>query len=114
MGEIKNKKGFLFVVTVFLILTYILLSISVWVKSIEASERAYSEFYKESNVELVIEQITQKKVDSVTSIVLNRGLFVISDHSVDHPLIQGTTDPNEHIEKAFCFLLGQLPSAKDV
>jgi len=88
MGEfnINNRKGFLFVVTVFLILTYILLSISVWVKSIEASESTYSEFYKESNVELVMEQITDQKVDSASLLVLNRGLLLITDHTVDNPL----------------------------
>jgi hypothetical protein len=79
-------KGFLFVVTVFLILTYILLSISVWVKSIEASERAYSELFKESNVELVIEQVTPEKVDLATQKIMNRGLLVITNHTADYPL----------------------------
>ncbi len=98
-------KGFLFVVTVFLVLTYILLSISVWVKAIEASERTYSEFYKESNVELAMEQITSAKVDSVSSIIMNRALFKLSNYSVDHPFKQGSGKPGEpenyFVEKAF-------------
>ena len=97
-----NRKGFLFVVTVFLILTYILLSISVWVKSIEASESTYSEFYKESNVELAVEQITSEKLDSISSIVLNRALFVLSNQSISHPLKDGgASDPYSHITAAF-------------
>jgi hypothetical protein len=82
----KSMKGFLFVVTVFLILTYILLSISVWVKSIEASERSYAELFKESNIELVVEQVTNEKVDSAASKVLTRGLLVISNHTVEYPM----------------------------
>lgn len=93
-----NKKGFLFTVTVFLILTYILLSISVWVKGVEASERAYSEFYKESTVELAIEQITPAKVDNVTSIAMNRALFRLNGHAIDHPVKAATVgDENAYI-----------------
>jgi len=97
----NNRKGFLFVVTVFLVLTYILLSISVWVKSIEASERSYSEFYKESNVELAMEQITSEKLDKVSSIILNRGLYVLNNHSVTHPIKRGSSDEFQYVNAAF-------------
>lgn len=97
----KQSKGFLFVVTVFLMLTYILLSISVWVKSIETSERAYSEFYKESNVELAMEQITSEKLDKVSSIILNRALFVLNNHSVSHPIKAGSPDEAQYVSASF-------------
>ena len=101
-----NKKGFLFVVTVFLILTYILLSISVWVKAVEASERAYSEFYKESTVELAIEQITPAKLDNVTNIIMNRALFRLNEHSIDDQLKNGTgPTENEYIRRALFDIL---------
>ncbi len=85
-----DKKGFLFTVTVFLILIYILLSISVWVKSIEASERSFSEFYKESTVELTMEQITEDKLDHVTRIILNRNLMRLNDHAITHSVEPGS------------------------
>ncbi len=110
-----DKKGFLFTVTVFLILTYILLSISVWVKGVEASERAYSEFYKESTVELAIEQITPAKVDNVTSIIMNRALFRLNGNSIDHEVKDGTAtgDENAYIRTALYGLLvnGTAPSS---
>jgi hypothetical protein len=84
-----DKKGFLFTVTVFLVLTYILLSISVWVKGVEASERAFSEFYKESTVELAIEQITPAKMDKVTNTIMQRSLHRLNEHSIDHTVLQG-------------------------
>ncbi len=95
-----NKKGFLFVVTVFLILTYILLSISVWVKSVEASERAYAEFYKESTVELVIEQITPAKMGEVADVMMNRALFRLNENAIESPVREGAEDENEYISKA--------------
>ena len=101
-----DKKGFLFTVTIFLILTYILLSISVWVKGVETSERAYSEFYKESTVELAIEQITPAKVDNVTNIIMNRALFKLNDFSIDHPVKAGPTDnENRYINDSLYGLL---------
>lgn len=100
-----NKKGFLFVVTVFLILTYILLSISVWVKGVEASERAYAEFYKESNVELAIEQITPAKIDNVTNVMMNRALFRLNQHSIENPVELGAEDENKNIRDAMFELL---------
>ncbi len=84
-----NKKGFLFVVSVFLILTYIMLSISVWVKSVEVSESAYAEFYKESTVELAIEQITPAKVDRVSNVVMNRALYSLNEHAILHEIKTG-------------------------
>ncbi|MBN1169822.1 hypothetical protein JXA56_02265 [Candidatus Micrarchaeota archaeon] len=81
-----DKKGFLFTVTVFLVLTYILLTISVWVKGIEASERTFADFYKESTVELAIEQITPEKLDNVTYIIMNRNLARLNDHVVYGPV----------------------------
>jgi hypothetical protein len=81
-----DKKGFLFTVTVFLVLTYILLSISVWVKGVETSERTFSEFYKESTVELAIEQITPAKMDSITNIIMQRSLHRLNEHTIDYPV----------------------------
>ena len=100
-----DKKGFLFTVTVFLILTYILLSISVWVKAIESSERSFSEFYKESTVELTIEQITPAKVDNVSNIIMTRNLARLDEHSIDSPLRPGGVDENSNIRGALFDML---------
>ena len=101
-----DKRGFLFTVTIFLILTYILLSISVWVKSVEASERGYSEFYKESTVELAIDQITPARLDNVTYVIMNRELLRLNDHSIDNPVREGSSDdPYKNIRDASFELL---------
>lgn len=98
--DFKTKKGFLFVITVFLILTYILLSISVWVQALEASERSYSELYKESTVELIIDQLTPVKVNEISNVVMTRGVFVLNRYAVDHTVKEGTEYEHEHIEAA--------------
>ncbi|MFH1393959.1 MAG: hypothetical protein ABIH29_03690 [Candidatus Micrarchaeota archaeon] len=91
----KGKKGFLFVVTVFLILSYILLSISVWVKAIESSERIYAEFYRESTVELAIEQIAPEKVGNLSHLIMERSLYNLNEHAMADPVIAGVDDATE-------------------
>ena len=101
-----DKKGFLFTVTVFLILIYILLSISVWVKSIEASERSFSEFYKESTVELTMEQITPAKMDNITKVILTRNIARLNDHSIDNSVEPGPAgDEYANVRKSLFELL---------
>lgn len=101
-----DKKGFLFTVTVFLVLTYILLSISVWVKSIETSERSFSEFYKQSTVELAIEQITPEKMDSISNIIAKRALNRLNTHSIDNEVVPGPAlDEDQNIRKAMYELI---------
>ncbi|MEW6748674.1 MAG: hypothetical protein AB1295_03125 [Candidatus Micrarchaeota archaeon] len=101
-----DKKGFLFTVTIFLVLVYILLSISVWVKSIEASERSFSEFYKESTVELTIEQITPLKMDNVVRTIMLRNLMRLDDHALEYAVEQGPAgDENANIRAAMSELL---------
>src|SRR5208283_3486598 len=98
-----DKRGFLFTVTIFLVLTYILLSISVWVKSVEASEQSYSEFYKESTVELAIDQITPAKLDNVTYVIMNRELSRLNDNvfMADDSVQPGPPgDENQNIREA--------------
>lgn len=107
----KDKKGFLFVVTIFLLLTYILISISVWIKALEASERTYSELYRESNVELAVSQLTPEKVDEMTNMIMQRALFKTADFSIRHPVRPGTTDEFENIESAVKeYLINGQPS----
>ncbi len=102
-----DRKGFLFTVTVFLVLMYILLTISVWVKGVETSERAFAEFYKESTVELAIEQITPAKMDNITYIIMNRNLARLNDITIDHPVLDaGPQEPEtENIRAALEELL---------
>jgi hypothetical protein len=100
-----DKKGFLFTVTVFLVLMYILLTVSVWVKGVETSERAFSEFYKESTVELAIEQITPAKMDNVSYVIMNRALNRLNENAINHPLLEGSGEETANIESALFELL---------
>ncbi len=102
-----DKKGFLFTVTIFLILAYILLSISVWVKAIETSERSFADFYKQSSVELAISQVSPEKVSNITFEIMTRNLFRLDQYSITNPVRPGGPgeDPNVHIKNIMFQLL---------
>ncbi|MBI5227083.1 hypothetical protein HY988_00710 [Candidatus Micrarchaeota archaeon] len=111
----NDRKGFLFTVTVFLILAYILLSISVWVKAVETSERSFSDFYKQSAVELAISQITPAKVGNITHEIMARNLFKLNQNAIQYPLLKGPdNDQNIHIRNAmYQMLLSGVADKKD-
>ncbi|MDD5171809.1 MAG: hypothetical protein PHF60_02120 [Candidatus ainarchaeum sp.] len=109
-----DKKGFLFTVTVFLILMYVLLSISVWVKAIESSERAFSEFYKESTVELTMEQITPGKMDDTSYTIMNRNLMRLNEGAEEFAVKAGPPDDeNLYVRTAMLELLINGSAAPD-
>jgi len=108
-----NVKGFLFVITIFLILTYILLSIGVMVKAIEASERSYSELYKESTIELVLGELTPAKITEISNLIMTRAVFKMNKYSISHPIKEGPAeDEYYYIRNAmFEYLKNGAPSA---
>ncbi|NYZ73915.1 hypothetical protein H0O00_02120 [Candidatus Micrarchaeota archaeon] len=109
-----DKKGFLFTVTVFLILMYILLSISVWVKAIESSERAFSEFYKESTIELTIEQITPDKMHDTAHVIMNRNLQRLNTQAEEYAVKAGLPeDENSHVRAALLEMLANGSAASE-
>lgn len=109
----KDKKGFFFILSIFLILSYIMMSLSVWVKGVETSEQAYSEIYKESNIELAVSELTPAKVSYVSDVVMQKALYDISIYSVNNPVKRGSdADEMAHVRQAFYeYFVNGSPSA---
>ncbi|MDO8554648.1 MAG: hypothetical protein Q7S22_07610 [Candidatus Micrarchaeota archaeon] len=81
-----SKKGFFFVFVIFLVISYMLASISITVKQIDLSEKRFAERFKNSNIELVMSQVNDKKINEVSNSITYAMLFKLNDHSVDSPL----------------------------
>lgn len=92
---LRDKKGFFFVLSIFLILSYLLMSLSIWTKSIETSEKAYAEIYKESNVELAITELSNEKVGYVANLVMQRAVYDLGMASILTPLKAGEHDSDQ-------------------
>jgi len=101
-----NKKGFFFVVVTFLILTYILTSIASWTMAIQTSEKRFSEKFRTSNIETIIEQVTEEKLNKVASINAKYALQELGMYSVENPVKVGEPgDEYSYINKSMYELM---------
>lgn len=74
------KKGFFFVITVFLILGYIMTSISIWVKVTNEAEKQYAERLRISNIEFVIREINPGRMKEMADKTAFFSLFELNEH----------------------------------
>ena len=95
------KKGFFFVVVIFLILGYILVSVSMWTASLQETEKRFSDRFRTSNIDLVMSQITEEKLRNLTELILYDSLARLNDFSVQNPVRVGESDEFQYIRKAF-------------
>lgn len=83
-------KGFFFVVAIFLILSYILISVSVWTKALQESERQFSDRFRTSNLDLVATEITKEKLERLSNIIVYNALFRLNDFVIENPVRAGS------------------------
>lgn len=110
MINLNSRKGFFFVLATLIVLSYILTSITLWTKSMEAAERAYAERFKLSNLELATSQVSPEKLREFASISVYHALYTINDYSVAHPIAQGSgtlVEINAHINNAFASMVSE-------
>lgn len=105
MNGAKNMKGFFFVLATFIVLVYMVASITLWAKSLEVAERSYAEKFKISNLDLVVSQISKEKVEKVADIAAYHALYSINSRSVASPIKGGDQNSRQlqdfYIKRAF-------------
>ncbi len=85
-----SKKGFFFVLVVFILLSYILVSTTSWMKAIEVSEKAHQERIKFSTLQLIGDQISNDTATRFASMAAKYALYTLVNHTVENPLKAGT------------------------
>jgi len=89
------KKGFFFVITVFLILTYILTSISLWVKVTNEAEKQYSERLRSSNVQFLLQEVRVERMTELLDKTAFFSLFKLSEHAAQGHFLRD--DPDDEL-----------------
>jgi len=101
----KTTKGFFFVLATFIVLAYMITSITIWTKSMETAERSYAEKFKISNLDLVVSQISKEKVEKFSDIAAYHALYTINSKSMISPLKRGNSDSRDneyfYVKQAF-------------
>ncbi len=81
-----SKKGFFFVLVVFILLSYILVSTTAWMKAIEVSEKAHQERIKFSTLQLIGDQISNDTATRFASMAGKYAFYKLVNHTVENPL----------------------------
>ncbi len=101
----KKMKGFFFVISIFLILSYILLSILIWTKAVEENEKRFSDRFRTSNLDLVATQVTKDRLDKIGRIVTYNALFKLNEFASDNPIksngVSGSAGEFYYVNKTF-------------
>ncbi|MDD2655688.1 MAG: hypothetical protein PHQ80_03405 [Candidatus ainarchaeum sp.] len=106
-----SRKGFFFVLISFVLLSYILVSTTMWVRAIEASELTYSDAFRASTLNTLTDQVSQERMDRYADIVSHYSLHQLSNHSVRHELRAGeSADQFSHIRSAYLSLIANCTS----
>ena len=105
----SRSKGFFFVVIIFILLGYILTSISIWTKALQESEKRFSDHFRTSNLDLVATEITEDKLQRLTNIVSYSSLKSLNDFASDNPVkaggAAGSTGEFFYVNKTFYELI---------
>ncbi len=89
LKKLKTKKGFFFVVTSLIILSYIMGNLVLWSKIVSLQEERYSENFKLSNLEYISSQLTDDKMNSFSQVSATYALFKLNHHSINNSLNEG-------------------------
>lgn len=110
----KSRKGFFFVLVVFLIVSYIFVSVQHVSYSKEIAEERFSEKLRVLSLEIVGEQLSQEWVEKAVSVIGYHALYKITEHAVENPIRAGddVSDVSQNVSNVFflVFTSGNAPS----
>ncbi len=81
-----NRKGFFFIIMSFVLLAYILTSTYFWVRAIEMEESRYSDSFRISTMEMLLDQVTPATVNHFTNISARYSFYRLNHHSIANPI----------------------------
>ncbi|MFH2106441.1 MAG: hypothetical protein ABII22_04220 [Candidatus Micrarchaeota archaeon] len=91
------KKGFFFVITIFLVLAYVLTSVSIWVKTTNELERQYSEKLRASNVDYILVGVSEEYMAQLVDQMAFYSLFKLDLYVGEGNPVNAGPDDNENI-----------------
>ncbi len=84
-----DKKGFFFVIVAFVLLSYILASTYIWVRAIEMEESRYSESFRTTSMEMLVDQLNEKSVSQMANVMSNYAFYKLDNYSIRDPVKPG-------------------------
>ncbi len=97
----KQTKGFFFVVIMFLILSFILASLSLFVRSTQLAEERYATQFQATNLELVLHQVDEPQINRLVGNMMYNSFFRLNNYvskSPQHTIVPGVYEDNDEPE----------------
>lgn len=109
----KNSKGFFFTIVIFLLITYILNSTAIWVKTVQESEKKFSDELRRSNLELIASQLNDREITKFSILSVQNGLFALNTQSAITPVKQNPIDEFYYVNQAMIQLVENGSATSD-
>ncbi|MEK6982376.1 MAG: hypothetical protein AABX38_05580 [Candidatus Micrarchaeota archaeon] len=109
----RNSKGFFFTIVIFLLITYILSSTSIWVKTVQESEKKFSDELRKSNLELIASQLNDLEITKFSLLSVQNALFALNTQTAVTPVKQDPSDEFYHVNNAMIQLIENGSATSD-
>jgi len=83
LENIRTKKGFFFVMTFLIILTYILTNLAMWSKTVSLQEERYSDNFKIANLDYASAQVSNETMTKFAKISAEYALYKLNNHTIE-------------------------------
>ncbi|MBN2478537.1 hypothetical protein JXB01_04580 [Candidatus Micrarchaeota archaeon] len=109
----SSRKGFFFVVISLIVLVYIVGSLTMWTRTISLHEQQISEDFRITNLEFIADQVSEDAIDEFSEISASYALYVLNNHTIEHPVKRGDNAPYSYISLAMAEMMNNGTASGD-
>ncbi len=95
------KKGFFFVLGVFILLVYVAMSLQAYTRAIGEGGKGYEETIKIATYDIVLAELSNETMNEIVDIYSYYAIYKMINHTAEEPLKAGKEEELEHFKGAF-------------
>jgi hypothetical protein len=95
------KRGFFFVLSVFILLVYVAMSLQAYTRAIDESGKGYEETIKIATYDIVLAELSNETMNEIVDIYSYYAIYKLINHTAEEPIKAGEKDELEHFKGAF-------------
>ena len=107
------KKGFFFVLGVFILLVYVAMSLQAYTRAIGEGGKGYEETIKIATYDIILAELSNETMNEIVDIYSYYAIYKMINHTAEEPLKAGKEDELEHFKEAFRELLQNGESKRE-
>ncbi|MGC8899144.1 MAG: hypothetical protein ACP5KP_01335 [Candidatus Micrarchaeia archaeon] len=107
------KRGFFFVLGIFILLVYVAMSLQAYTRAIDESGKGYEETIKIATYDIVLAELSNETMNEIVDIYSYYAIYKMINHTAETPLKAGEKDELEHFKGAFRELLQSGESKRE-